>query len=326
MNGVREFAKRASSRVEYLPLDDELRLLDPETRLASFHSDAAKLFAFPAQSNFSGVKHPLDLIDTARSLGYDVLLDAAAFVPSNPLSLRMHAADFVVLSFYKLFGYPTGVGALIARREALERLRRPWFAGGTVDYASVQHDLHRLRGLAEGFEDGTLDFLNIAALPAGFAFLRELGMERIQTHVARLTEELLTGLRALSGRDGQPLVDVYGPSNTDNRGGTVAFNVRRPGGGFVRYAEVERRARDVGVAIRGGCFCNPGVAEHVFGMNPERLRLCYDALRRDVFTTDRLADCLGSATPVGAVRASVGIANNLADIARVVSLVASFAE
>ena len=85
----------------------------------------ARLFAFPAQSNFSGVQHSLDLIDEAQRHGFDVLLDAAAFVPSNPLSLRAHAPEFVVLSFYKLFGYPTGVGALVVRNDALRRLAAP---------------------------------------------------------------------------------------------------------------------------------------------------------------------------------------------------------
>jgi hypothetical protein len=50
--------------------------------------------------------------------------------------------DFVPVSWYKVFGYPTGVGCLIARREALGRLRRPWFAGGSVHMATVQGDWH----------------------------------------------------------------------------------------------------------------------------------------------------------------------------------------
>jgi hypothetical protein len=35
-------------------------------------------FAYPAQSNFSGVQHPLAWVDRAHAAGYDVLLDAAA--------------------------------------------------------------------------------------------------------------------------------------------------------------------------------------------------------------------------------------------------------
>src|SRR6266566_8110660 len=49
--------------------------------------------------------------------GWDVLVDCAAFVP---------------LSFSKIFGYPTGVECLLARKAALAKLRRPWYAGGTI--------------------------------------------------------------------------------------------------------------------------------------------------------------------------------------------------
>ncbi len=67
----------------------------------------------------------LDWIGTAQEHGYDVLLDAAASVPTNPLDLSRHHPDFTVLSWYKVFGYPTGIGSLIVRREALARLARP---------------------------------------------------------------------------------------------------------------------------------------------------------------------------------------------------------
>lgn len=37
-----------------------------------------------------------------------VLLDAAALVPTSPLDLKANGADFVCISFYKMFGFPTG--------------------------------------------------------------------------------------------------------------------------------------------------------------------------------------------------------------------------
>src|SRR5262245_63170317 len=46
--------------------------------------------------------------------------------------------------FYKMFGYPTGVGCLLVRKSALARLRRPWFAGGTVNFATVGGRRHLL--------------------------------------------------------------------------------------------------------------------------------------------------------------------------------------
>src|SRR3954462_9271812 len=266
INGIREYARRAGAPVHYLPLDAELRIERPELHLASWHPRERGLFAFPAQSNFSGVKHPLALVRRAQSLGYRVLIDAAAFVPTSPLSLRSAPADFVALSFYKVFGYPTGVGALVARRDALAKLTRPWFAGGTLEYASVQNDRHLLRPAADGaFEDGTPAFLSIAALDEGFKLLDEVCLRRLNTHVMRLTGYLLDGLRAVKHSNGRALVEVYGPKSVEDRGPTIAFNVVDRAERAVPFASVEARARDEGVSLRGGCFCNPGASEAAFG-------------------------------------------------------------
>ncbi len=45
-----------------------------------------------------------------------MILDGAAFVPTSRLDLSAWTPDFVAISFYKMFGYPTGIGALLARR------------------------------------------------------------------------------------------------------------------------------------------------------------------------------------------------------------------
>ncbi|MGZ7032218.1 MAG: aminotransferase class V-fold PLP-dependent enzyme, partial [Thermoanaerobaculia bacterium] len=305
VNGIREYARRAGACISYLPLDRELRLASklPDVR--------SGLLAFPAQSNFSGVRHPLQLVEEAHDRGLDVLLDIAAFAPSHALSLRECKADFAALSFYKLFGYPTGVGALIARREALPRLRRPWFSGGTVVYASVLADTHRLRARHEAFEDGTPDFLGIAALPAGFALLQEVGMDRLSRHVAGLASILLEGLRAM------PHVRIYGPTDMKDRGGTVVFNVRD-----VPFSVVEERAAAAGVSLRGGCFCNPGASEVAFGLDAGRTASCLDAIGES-FTVERFASCVDS--EVGAVRISIGLANNADDIHRAIEVIRSLA-
>jgi hypothetical protein len=99
------------------------------------------------------------------------------------------------------------------------------------------------------------------------------------------------------------------------RGGTVTFNVQRHGR-VLAYETVERAAREHGIAIRGGCFCNPGTAEHAFAIPAERARQC---LRR-VFSVDRLRSCL-EGQPVGAVRASIGIPTNETDLDRLAELV-----
>ena len=325
VNGMRAYAERAGARVHYLPLDDELRLHDVASALTVLRGThvGAGLVAFPAQSNFSGVRHPLALVDKARALGYDVLLDAAAYVPSSPLSLSRTPASFVVCSFYKMFGYPTGVGALIARRESLARLRRPWFSGGTVEYVSVQARSHLLREGAEGFEDGTVNFLAFGAVIDGLDFLDGIGMSSVRRHVGALSDALVDGLRSLTHRDGSPLIRVYGPRDRYDCGGTVAFNVLDPRGEVVAYEEIEARARAAGISVRGGCFCNPGASEAAFGFVADRAARCIEETTRAGWSVRefarRMRGC-GGAEAVGAVRASVGVATSESDVRRLVEM------
>lgn len=323
VNGIREYASRQRARVRHIGLDAELRLSHPRDVLSRARRPGASLFAFPAQSNFSGVKHPLALVGEAQRLGYRVLLDAAAFVPSQSLSLHAVKPDFVLLSMYKLFGFPAGVGALVARRDAMAILTRPWFAGGTVDWVSTAHPMHRLRDGVEGFEDGTPNFSGIAALRPGFEFIERVGLSDISAHVGSLTATALRLLRSRRHANGNPVFRLYGPKTTLNRGGTIAFNVQNAGGSVVNYERVEAWAARHDVAIRGGCFCNPGASEAAFGLGQTELRRCLEASRGVTFTPRRLGDCLGGAVPVGALRISVGLANYDADLERAVDLIAA---
>lgn len=100
------------------------------------------LFCYPAQSNFSGRKYPLSHVADiqARRLypacdlrgRWFVLLDAASYVGCSPLDLQGCPADFVSVSFYKMFGFPTGLGALLVRSGAAALLRKAYFGGGAA--------------------------------------------------------------------------------------------------------------------------------------------------------------------------------------------------
>jgi selenocysteine lyase/cysteine desulfurase len=72
-------------------------------------SGGPNLVVFPAMSNFCGKKFPIEKwIEFSRRKNFRVLLDAAAFVSTSRLDLGKLSPDFVAISFYKIFGYPTG--------------------------------------------------------------------------------------------------------------------------------------------------------------------------------------------------------------------------
>src|SRR5579863_1036970 len=275
VNGIREFARAKGATISYAPLVmPELRL--DAARLESLLDQAdpahANLFAYPAQSNFSGVKHPLELVAKARSKGWGVLLDAAAFVPTSRLDLTAVQPDFVTLSFYKMFGHPTGVGALLIRRGALANLKRPWFAGGTVNFASVQGQAHVLSPNEAAFEDGTLNYLSVPAVEIGLRHLQSIGLEVIAERVRCLTGWLLDKLLAMRHSNGRAMVRIYGPATMESRGGTVTFNLYDPQGHLLDYRRVEELAGKEGISLRTGCFCNPGAGEMAEGLTEEDMQ------------------------------------------------------
>jgi selenocysteine lyase/cysteine desulfurase len=325
VNGIREFARARGAETTYVPsVPPELRV--DEELLGRYLDEVAgdhhNLFAFPAQSNFSGVQHPLGWIERAHDHGWDVLLDGAAFVPTNRLDLSRVHPDFVALSFYKMVGWPTGAGVLLARREALARLERPWFSGGTVVAAFVQRDYHQSAAGEAQFEDGTVDFLGLPAVELGLAYLERVGIEAVHARVESLTRSLVGALEALRHRNGAPAATIYGPRGTDRRGATVAFNFLHPDGRVVDERYVDRVACRHGISLRTGCFCNPGAGEVAFTIARETL---VGGEFGPGMTLDDYVEAIGLPTG-GAIRASLGLASNAADVERFAAFAQEFVD
>ena len=322
VNGIREFAHAKGAGVTYVPLClPDLRV--DEAQLAQSLSlakpNADNLFAFPAQSNFSSVKHPLAWIEKAHAAGWDVLLDAAAFAPTNRLDLSVYKPDFVPLSFYKIFGYPTGLGALIARRDKLHKLQRPWFAGGTITVASVQGDKYYLAEGHTAFEDGTVDYLNIPAVEIGLRHIEAMGIDLINERVRCLTGWLLDNITALKHSSGVPLVRVYGPTDTEARGGAVTVNFFNAKGQAIDHRDIESAANRENISLRTGCFCNPGAGEVALGISRVELDVCFNGPgHENRLTLDDFRLCIDGKSS-GAVRISVGMVSNFADIERLLA-------
>lgn len=319
VNGIREFARARGATFEYAPLTlPDLRLdrAQLSALLGRVDRTVPNLFAFPAQSNFSGVKHPLGLIDEAHQAGWHVLLDAAAFVPTNRLDLSAVKPDFVTVSFYKMFGYPTGVGCLLVRNSALPLLHRPWFAGGTVNFATVQGRAHILSPGEAGFEDGTLNYLSIPAVEIGLRHLSRIGIDTIQTRVQSLAGWLLTHLLDLRHANGRHMVRIYGPATMKDRGATLTMNFYDPEGHLIDYRRVEELAGERGISLRTGCFCNPGAGEAAEGLTADDMRAAMESgVDMNLSKFVQLMQERGGKA-AGAIRVSFGLASNVDDAAR----------
>ena len=317
VNGIREFAHARGAEVTYIPVAlpdmrvDESQLDRELTRPAK---NGNNLFAYPAQSNFSSVQHPLEWIENAHKHGWDVLLDAAAYIPTCQLDLSEVKPDFVPISFYKMFGYPTGLGALIARKEALAKLHRPWFAGGTITVASVMGDKYYMADGASAFEDGTLDYLNIPAVEIGLKHIESIGYDVIHERVHSLTGWLLDNLTSMKHSTGVPLARVFGPVTTEGRGGAVTVNFYDKDDELIYHRLIEQKANEANISLRTGCFCNPGAGEVAMGVSRVELDVCFTSPgNEERLSQDDFRMCFDGKS-MGAVRISVGMVTNFNDI------------
>ncbi|KAF8317189.1 PLP-dependent transferase [Clavulina sp. PMI_390] len=157
VNGMREFAIKAGAQVTYVPMEA------PGKQTFKAPEDGAEsLFVLTGQSNLSGLKGNLSLLAEAKSHGYNTLLDAAALAPTTAISLRSlnNSVDAMAISLYKLIGYPTGIGCLVARKEFLTKLQKPWFSGGSVLVVQAPNMGRLLLDGHERWEDGTVNFLS----------------------------------------------------------------------------------------------------------------------------------------------------------------------
>ncbi|KAF9160599.1 hypothetical protein DFQ26_005362 [Actinomortierella ambigua] len=318
---------------------------DDDDTMTTIPSTSYNLFAYPAQCNFSGRRFPLSWSKvireqfSSRTSKTLVLLDAASYVMTSALSLSDldTAPDFMVVSFYKMFGFPTGLGCLIVKTEHRDLLlKQRYFGGGSVSAIASTADWQVYRDELHGrFEDGTLNFLDIVGLEHAFATAKSLYgedddddsskdyRERVSAHVTALHRLLYDGLRQLRHWNGAPVCALYieqgdqdrvdGPSSLvgdpTQYGPIINFNVKQSNGKWIGYGQVEQLASMKGIHVRTGGFCNPGSMQRWLDLSADQLMKNLEAGHVCWDDTDILDD-----KPTGSIRVSLGAMSTAQDV------------
>lgn len=295
------------------------------TEMEHLKPEGKSLIAFPAQCNYNGHKFSLNLIKKFHENENNfVLLDAAAFVASNYLNLSHYHPDFVCLSFYKIFGYPTGLGALLVSKRGIEQLDKKYYGGGTVKIALTRENWHSKRDLIhEKFEDGTISYLSIISLQSCFKFMENLlganFIERISQHVFNLGRYLYSKLKILKHSNQQPVACLYHDTNFNDieaQGGIVNFNLQHDDGSYVGFAEFSCIASLHNFIIRTGCFCNPGSCQTYLKLSNDKLMAHFEAGHVCGDEND-----LFNGVPTGSIRLSFGYMNTSNEIDKFVEMI-----
>lgn len=323
VQGLRCYAQRQEASVEYVEIDSHSLQHQNELVLNALLDQPTEtsLFVYPAQSNYSGVKHPLDWLATAKENQWLSFLDIAAYVPTNDFDMSQYQPDFACLSFYKMFGYPTGIGCLLAKKSALKQLVRPWFSGGSVMGVSVMAEDHLMAYGEAAFEDGTVNYAGIPAVSNGLNWLKNIGMESISTRLHCLSAWLLEQLQGLQHHNGKKLVRHYGPTDVKNRGATFAINLLDCQGIAWEPRAIESLANRHGISIRAGYHCNPGVNETALKSCPTQLKGMY--AQKDQISLEEFL-WLQEENLNGVARVSLGVVSNFKDVYVLVEFLKTF--
>ncbi|XP_016368058.1 molybdenum cofactor sulfurase-like [Sinocyclocheilus rhinocerous] len=243
-----------------------------------------------------------------------VLLDAACFVSCSPLDLSQYPADFVPISFYKMFGFPTGLGALLVRNEAAEVLRKTYFGGGTAAaYLVAENYFVPKPNVVSRFEDGTISFLDIISLHHGFETLQKLtgGMLNIQLHTFGLARYTYIVLSCLRHSNGKPVAQIHYDNDFQNiaeQGAILNFSLLDCHGRTVGYSQVDKMASLFNIHIRTGCFCNTGACQHYLVISNQNVR---SNLHAGHICGDNID--LIEGRPTGSIRVSFGYMSSFED-------------
>ncbi|MDD5339813.1 MAG: aminotransferase class V-fold PLP-dependent enzyme [Candidatus ainarchaeum sp.] len=195
----------------------------------------------------------------AHDSGALICIDGAQGVAHGRTDFRRDDFDFLCFSGHKMLG-PTGIGALVSKRQLLDRLEPLMSGGGTVKAVSggkidPMNDQTR-------FEAGVQHYGGILGLAAACDYLKKIGMEKVEAHEKTLGMALRRELEAVDAV-------IYGPADAAGHSALYSFNLK--GKPHDLALMLDRQ----GIAVRSGFFCAQPALE-ALGANDGAVRAsCY---------------------------------------------------
>ena len=247
-----ELAFRTGAELRWIDVSEDGRVRTDADYLRTIIDEHTKIVAVTHISNVTGaITDVSPICERAHEVGAIFVLDACQSVPHIPVDFHALNVDFAAFSAHKMYG-PTGVGFLYGRRELLNALPPASFGGSMVELAWLNKPAQYMDAPYR-FEAGTQPVAQMVAAGVAADWLRALGMNRVAEHEQEIAAELLK-LQDVPG------VRILGPTNLENRIGTVAFEVEG-----VHPHDVGQFLDAQGIAIRVGHHCAQPIHRH-FGV------------------------------------------------------------
>ena len=247
-----ELALRTGSELRWIDVTEDGRVRTDADYLRTIIDESTKIVAVTHISNVTGaITDVSPICKRAHEVGAIFVLDACQSVPHIPVDFHALDVDFAAFSAHKMYG-PTGVGFLYGRRELLNALPPANFGGSMVELAWLNKPAQYMDAPYR-FEAGSQPVAQMVAAGVAADWLRAVGMNKVAEHEQEIAAELLK-LQDVPG------VRILGPTDLENRIGTVAFEVEG-----VHPHDVGQFLDAQGIAIRVGHHCAQPIHRH-FGV------------------------------------------------------------
>lgn len=257
-------------------------------------TNKVKLVAITGASNVTGYLTDIHRVARmAHQHGAKILVDGAQLLAHKRVNMHPDEAssiDFFAAAGHKAYA-PFGSAFLVARKDLCDSAEPYIPGGGTVEFVTNEQVI-----FATGYErhtGGTPNIPGVIALGKALKWLSSIGLDWIEDHESALSSYLFDQLESIAG------VHLLGDIAPEERLGVATFSQE-----FCHHATCSTLLNNrFGIATRNGCFCaHPYLARLLKVGDPNRF---IDAYRRGEFID-----------PPGAVRATIGIYNNKADVDR----------
>lgn len=267
--GLRYYAQKKSATLKSFNINTI------KQDFSTLSSTGPNLAVFPLVDLFDGVtltEKEMDKIISMNNSDHQLitLADASHYLMAHRLDLSEYPFSAVTFSFDHLFGYPK-LGVLVLNNDLINQLEKPYFGGGTLVYALPSEDVVKMRlRPSERYEDGSLPFLNIAAVSSGFKLMETLKWNNVHQHIKNMTKKIIDILNE-EGKysDGTKGIIIYGDNKMDS---IVSFNIidkdTQKVLPFDKYYNIARRNN---VRIAAGCHQTPGTCFKSLGIDESSL-------------------------------------------------------
>lgn len=180
------------------------------------------------------------LANMAHDNGALICVDGAQGVPHHKTDFKKENVDFLCFSGHKMLG-PTGIGALVCKKEHVSKLR-PLMVGGGAVKTVQQNKIVELTDQTR-FEAGIQHYAGIIGFAAACKYLNEIGMNEVEKQEQKLANAIYDELSKVGAV-------VYGPQSSQKHSALYSFGFKN-----AKPHDIALALDQEGIAVRSGFFC-----------------------------------------------------------------------